>query len=132
MGAMELNSRFKITSWDEKTLHQLTGDQKITLASVGNDIEGDVTGECRQELVMYYRPDGTASVLGLLHISGSVAGRTGSFAVESVGGYDGTVGSGDLRVIPGSGTGELSQIRGTGASRATSEDVTCVLTVDLE
>ena len=129
---MELTSRFNITSWDEKTLRQVTPDRKITLASVENEIEGDVIGECHQELVMYYRPDGTASVLGLLHISGSVAGRTGSFAVESLGGYDGTVATGELRIIPGSGSGELSQIRGTGATRATREDVTCVLTVDLE
>ena len=137
---MDLKCRFKIKSWDEKTLRELPPDRKITLASATMDlVEGDsvddATGEVLQELVMYYRPDGTADVLGLLQITGSISGRTGGFALESIGGFDGTTASGQLRVIPGSGTDELSTVRGSGASSATHESypyVDCMLTLDVE
>src|SRR5919205_2971622 len=92
--AMDMQCRFKIKSWDEKTLHELPPERKLTLASATMDLVGDaandVTGESAQELLMFYRPDGTADVLGLIHVTGSVAGRSGAFAAESIGGFGGT------------------------------------------
>jgi hypothetical protein len=62
--------------------------------------------------------DGSASFVGIERVSGSVAGREGTFLLQDAGTVDGNVVSGDWFVIPNSGTGELSGLRGEGGFRA--------------
>lgn len=129
---VELRGQLQVTSWQEDDLRAFEdGDGgKITRASIGYRVTGDVEGESVEDAVMYYRPDGTASVLGLWRVTGSAAGRRGSVVFEATGGYDGTVASTQLRAVPGSGTGEFATVRGSGTSSATKEHVDYVL--DLE
>lgn len=132
---MEIRGRFEVTSWDEQPLREVDTDRKLTRASVGQRVHGDIDGESTSELLMYYRPDGTAAVVGLQHVAGRLQGRQGSFAVESVGGYDGTTARGDLRIIDGSGTGDLRGLRGSGTSSAARDQypyVDYVLKVELD
>jgi hypothetical protein len=132
---MDLKGRFEVTSWDEQPVREVDAHRKLTRASIGQRVHGDIDGASTSELLMYYRPDGTAAVVGLQHVAGRLLGREGTFAVESVGGFDGTTARGDLRIIEGSGTGGLSGLRGSGSTSAASDQypyVDYVLKVELD
>jgi hypothetical protein len=66
------------------------------------------------EFVQAARADGSASFAGIERVTGAVGGRAGTFLLQDAGG----IVSGDWFVIPGSGTGGLAGLRGTGGFRA--------------
>jgi Protein of unknown function (DUF3224) len=63
---------------------------------------------------MMYRTDGTASFVGLEQVTGSIGGRSGSFALQHSGTFEGGMAKVILSVVPGSGTGDLSGMTGEG------------------
>jgi hypothetical protein len=77
-----------------------------------------ITGDGVVEFLQAARPDGTASFVGIERVTGSVGGRSGSFLLQDAGTVEDGVVSGDWFVVPGSGTGELAGLRGTGGFRA--------------
>jgi Protein of unknown function (DUF3224) len=106
---------FKIQGWDEKSYEELEDGRKLTHASVTQAFAGDVEGEGAVEWLMCYRPDQTADFVGLQRIVGQLERRSGSFVLlQTEGTFDGKVAKGRLSVVPGSGTGELEGLRGTG------------------
>jgi hypothetical protein len=108
---------FKVTSWDENTTQELDGKAKVTRAVMTFAYAGGIEGESRVESAMYYRDDGTAVYTGLEHVTGRIAGRSGSFVVKLDGTWDGTEVPSVWEVVAGSGTGDL---RGTGTASAES------------
>jgi Protein of unknown function (DUF3224) len=112
-----MTGTFKIASWDEKPYEE--GDErKLTRAHVAVDLSGDLEGEGSAEWLMCYRPDQTATFVGLQRLSGRTEGRSGSFVVESRGTFDGEQAKGSWRVVEGSGTDDLKGISGDGGFRA--------------
>jgi Protein of unknown function (DUF3224) len=108
-------STFKIESWEEKPYAEIEGGRKLTKASVKQALSGDIEGEAAVEWLMCYRPDQTADFVGLQRISGQLGERSGSFVVvQSAGTFDGTEARASISVVPDSGTGDLSGLRGTG------------------
>jgi hypothetical protein len=85
---------------------------------VEESFSGDITGDGAVEFLQAARADGSASFVGIERVSGSVGGREGTFLLQDTGTVDGSIVSGDWFVIAGSGTGELSGLRGEGAFRA--------------
>ena len=79
---------------------------------------------------MCYAPDGTAAVVGLWYLTGSVADREGSVMFESIGGYDGTTATAQLRPQAGLSSAGFVGVSGSGATSATSE--TAEYFLDLE
>ena len=75
------------------------------------------------EFLQAARADGAASFVGIERVSGSVGGRAGTFLLQDAGTVNGNIVSGDWSVIQGSGTGELSGLRGEGGFRAASARV---------
>jgi hypothetical protein len=59
-----------------------------------------------------------ASFVGIERVSGSVAGRAGTFVLQDQGTLTGTHVTGRWSVVPGSGTGELAGLRGDGGFTA--------------
>jgi len=57
-------------------------------------------------------PTGSAGYVAVEHVVGALSGRQGSFMLQHNGVMDGGVGSLDLTVVPGTGSGELSGLRG--------------------
>jgi Protein of unknown function (DUF3224) len=112
---------FTVTSWAEDTYQELEGKAKLTKATVGYRLTGDIEGDAMWAAVMFYRDDGTAEFTGLQHLTGQIAGRAGSCVMVSDGTYSDGEARGTWRVIEGSGTGALAGLRGTGTSVATSE-----------
>lgn len=69
---------FAIKSWDEKPHDTLSGDIKLTRATVVQSFTGDIEGDGKVEYLMVYREDGTASFIGLQLVNGRLGDRYGS------------------------------------------------------
>ena len=112
---------YTVASWEEDTFQDLAGqEEKLTKARMGFQLSGDLAGDLVSDTLMYYREDGTAEYTGLQHVSAQIAGKTGTCVMVADGAFaDGTA-SGNWRVIPGSGTGGLAGLRGSGTAVATT------------
>ena len=106
---------FEIRAWDEKPYDEIGGSAKLTRASVTKAFHGDIEGEGRLEYLMVYRGDGTASFVGLERVLGQVGSRSGSFVLQHSGIFEGGVAKATYVVVPGSGTGDLRNLRGEGS-----------------
>ena len=107
---------FEVTSWSEEPAEGLDGTVKVTRATFGQRFSGGIEADTVADTVMTYREDGTADYLAYQRVLGRLGGRSGSFVLQSIGGFDGKVARADVTVVPGSGTGELAGLRGTGAA----------------
>ena len=90
----------------------------LTRIHVEESFSGDIAGDGAVEFLQAAHADGSASFVGIERVSGRVADREGTFLLQDAGTVDGNVVSGDWFVIPNSGTGELSGLRGEGGFRA--------------
>lgn len=113
------NTTFDILSWDEAPYAETDGLPTLARATVRFAYHGDIEGESLSEGPMVYLDDSTASYTGLERVTGSVAGRSGSFVLRSSGVFADGAAQTRWEVVPGSGTGELRGLRGTGGYRAT-------------
>jgi Protein of unknown function (DUF3224) len=112
-----VNGGFKVASWTEDAYDERDG-RKLTRASVTQRFEGDIAGEGSAEWLMAYQPDGTARFVGLQLVDGELAGRRGTFVLETSGEFDGGMARWEASVVPGSPTGELSDLTGRGRFEA--------------
>ena len=112
-----LHGDFQISSWDENAYHELEG-RRLTRASVSQRFDGDIAGDGAAEWLMAYQADGTARFVGLQLVDGEVAGRRGTFVLETSGEFDGGMARWEASVVPGSPTGELAELRGRGRFEA--------------
>jgi hypothetical protein len=85
---------------------------------VEESFSGDISGAGVVEFLQAARADGSASFVGIERVTGTVAGREGTFLLQDAGTVEGNVVSGEWFVIPGSGTGGLTGLRGEGGFRA--------------
>lgn len=116
---MDARSEFRITSWDEQAYAEFAGPEKLTRAVTSQQYTGDLAGESRGDSLMYYGPgDAPVRYVGLERFTATVDGRSGTFVVQSTGTYADGVAETTWFVVPGSGTGELAGLRGTGGYRA--------------
>ena len=107
---------FEVKSWDEKPYSELAGGAKFTRAKVTASIHGDIEGEGTWEYLMFYPGDGSASFVGMEHVTGRIGDRAGSFVLQHTGTDDGNTTKSAYFVVPGSGTGDLRGLRGKGKS----------------
>lgn len=101
------------TTWDGKPAADVP-NPKTTVASDTATITGAIEGEVADRWLMSYASDGTARFVGLTCITGTVAGRTGTFVLQHEGRFDAEGLHSDFTVVPGSGTDGLSGISGAG------------------
>jgi hypothetical protein len=109
---------FEVTSWAEEQAGGLEGTMKVTTARIGQRFKGDIEAETVTDTVMAYGDDGTADYVGYQRVSGRIGDREGTFVLQSVGRFDGSEARSALEVVPGSGTGQLTGLRGTGSAVA--------------
>ncbi len=110
------NARFAIKSWDEKPYSEGAGLPKLTQASVDKTYTGDIEAEGHVEYLMMYRPDGSATFVGLERITGRIGDRTGSFVLQRTGSFEGGQAKESYSVVAGSATGDLRSLTGEGTS----------------
>jgi hypothetical protein len=85
---------------------------------VEESFSGDIEGDGVAEFLQVARADGSASFVGIERVAGKLAGREGAFVLQDAGTVEGNVVSGEWFVVPGSGTGQLANLRGTGGFQA--------------
>lgn len=112
--SVHANAKFKMKSWDEKPYDEIEGGPKLTRATVAKSYSGDIEGDGTVEYLMIHREDGSASFVGLERVVGSIGDRRGSFVLEHKGTFEGGTAKITWSVVPGSGTGDLSGLRGEG------------------
>jgi Protein of unknown function (DUF3224) len=112
-----LHGGFQVASWEENAYDERDG-RKLTQASVTQRFEGDIAGEGAAQWLMAYQDGGTARFVGLQLVEGEVAGRRGTFVLETTGEFDGRVARWEASVVVGSSTGELADLRGQGRFEA--------------
>ena len=124
---MLTRATFKITSWDEVPFDEPEDGPKLTRAHVTKSFHGDLSGTGNLTYVMMHLDSGHASFTGFEKVVGSLHGRSGSFVLRHTGSYDGEKATAEYEVAPGSGTGELAGLTGTGgfsAGHAEEHDMT--------
>lgn len=104
--------------WDEKPYRELERGGKLTKASVTQQLTGDIAGDAATEYVMAYAYEQYASYVGITHVTGTLGGKQGSFVLQLAGTFEGNEAKGTWFVVPASGTGELTGLRGEGGFRA--------------
>lgn len=115
-------TKLKIMSWDEEPYRELPDGRKFTRADVVLTGPADGLASATFEALMYYAADSTSTYVTLMHVTGNLGGRSGSFVLQGRGTYDGKAARGESFVVPGSGTDELAGLSGTGESVSTHDD----------
>lgn len=108
---------FKVTGWKENPRDgDQGGNPKITDSTMTSSMSGDIEGEAVSESLMVYPTEKYASFVGLQRVTGRIGDREGSFVLQSAGTWEGGVARSDWFVVPHSGTGGLTGLKGTGGS----------------
>ena len=103
-------------TWSFEPIEELEGGSKLIRMSATDLFHGDIEGEARAEFVAMLASDQSSEFAGLYRFLGSLNGCQGTFLLNTTGASDtnGTT-RGTWRVIDGSGTRELSGLKGMGA-----------------
>ncbi len=109
---------FQITGWDEKTYQEIEDGAKLSNAKVTQSYSGAIEGTSTIEYLMSYTIHGTASFVGLERVSGTVDGKAGTFVLQHTGSFSEGKARSTWSIIPGSGTGDLASLRGSGSYMA--------------
>lgn len=107
----------QVTSWDPKP-YDTTGGPTLNVIHVTENFTGDIVGEGTVRFLQAQRADGSASFCGIERVTGTLAGKKGSFLLQDEGTLVGDQVQGRWFVIPGSGTDELAGLRGEGTFEA--------------
>jgi hypothetical protein len=109
---------FEVRSADETAYHEAEGEVRLTHASGTQRFSGDIEGDGSVEWLMCYLPIGGARMVGMQRIVGTIGGRKGTLMIDAVGDHDGKGSTATLHVVDGSGTDDLTGIRGHGSFEA--------------
>ena len=111
----EVTAKFDITAWDDAKYDEPAEGPPLGRAAVRKTYTGHLEGTSVAELLMC-APDNPAAGAGYIaqeRVVGTLDGKAGTFVLQhgAIGGPDGEEVFGF--VVPNSGTGELSTLRGT-------------------
>ena len=109
---MRASATLRIKRGKERPFSMVKDGPKLTQGIFTTIYRGELQGEgILAELKVYYS-ESSATIYGLERITGTLAGKSGSFVLE----HDGTLENGVLKskrtVLPGAGTGDLAGLRG--------------------
>jgi Protein of unknown function (DUF3224) len=110
--------RIEVKTYEPQPYEEVNEGPNLVEIQVTETFSGDIEGEGVVRFLQAVRKDGSASFVGIERVTGSVEGRTGSFLLQDAGTLEGNTVRGGWFVIPGSGTGELSGLRGEGGFTA--------------
>ena len=131
--AHQAKATMQIAKWDEAPYRKWDGGTKLVKATVTGTFSGDFEGEGLAELLMAYTGEQSASFTGLQLVDGGLAGRAGRFVLQLTGGFEAGTATVSWTVVPGSATGELSGLSGSGGYVAGPGDFpTISVTLDHE
>ena len=127
-GKKQAKATYKVDQWREDNWQEISPEVKVTKASVEFVLEGELAGKASVEYLMYYSyfdakdpHKSSAEYIGMMRFDGKLKGKSGTFALDDSGIFEAGTAYSTLRILEGSGTGELKTIRGTGKYRANQE-----------
>jgi len=91
-----------------------TAGPPLSVLSIRETFEGDIAGDSAVRALQIRQEDGPVHMVSLQRVSGSLSGRTGSFALQGREAIENGTIKARWSVVPGSGTGELAGLRGIG------------------
>ncbi len=110
--------QIEVRTYVPVTYDDSVGGPKLNELQVTERFMGDVEGDGTVRFLQAQRDDGSASYCGIERVVGTLEGRRGSFLLQDEGTVDGSRVKGTWFVVPGSGTDELSGLRGDGGFEA--------------
>ncbi|MCH0540087.1 DUF3224 domain-containing protein [Streptomyces sp. MUM 203J] len=114
---VEISGHIAYVNWEEKALGSTETYPRIAAATTVNTFSGGIeAAETACALTITYVAEKTGTFTGMEVLTGSLDGREGTFVVEQRGTFDadGSV-HGTFEVVPGSATGALAGLLGTGS-----------------
>lgn len=112
------NAVITVHKYEPAAYDQPAEGPALTRIHVEESFRGDISGAGAVEFLQAARTEGPASFVGIERVTGTVGGRHGTFLLQDAGTVQDNIVRGDWFVIPGSGTGQLAGLRGTGGFRA--------------
>src|SRR3954451_8989135 len=106
-----------VANWDEKAYDEAPDTAKTAEAQITYTYEGGLTGEGRARLLLAYAGQ-EAEFVGLERVSATLDGRTGTFVTSQTGAFRDGVARWEWQVVPGTATGALAGLRGSGTGEA--------------
>jgi Protein of unknown function (DUF3224) len=110
--------QIEVQSWEPQEYDQVSGGPNLVEVHVTETFTGDIEGQGTVRFLQTVRPDNSASFVGVERVTGRLAGRSGSFVLQDQGTLEANHVKGTWFVVPGSGSGELTGLRGEGAFEA--------------
>ncbi|TNC23176.1 DUF3224 domain-containing protein [Amycolatopsis alkalitolerans] len=107
-----MTNTFTTKSWDEAIVDGPEDGPRFAHAHCTFEYHGVIEGTAVCDYLLYYPGEGPAP--GFERITGSVEGRKGSFVIRHEVRYSRDGIRGTFTVVPGSATGELAGLTGTG------------------
>ncbi|HEY3468351.1 MAG TPA: DUF3224 domain-containing protein [Amycolatopsis sp.] len=111
---------FTTKNWEEKVVSGTEGGPRVAHARATMAYQGVIEGESSCDLLLYYAGEGYDSGQttspSFERFEGKVDGREGTFIVRHEYTFDAKGIASTFTVVPGSGTGELTGLTGTGTS----------------
>lgn len=120
-----------VTDWQEAPYDDAAG-KALAEADWATRWEGELTAEGRVRCLMIYTGDDQsgAEYVSLERVTGTLAGREGSFVLRATGSHDAGGASSVCDVVEHSGTGQLAGLRGRVSGTATG--MTYLVTFEYE
>ncbi len=107
------NAKITVQSSEARPYDQTMGPALMEF-TLSETFTGDIDGQSPVRALEVHRDDHSASIVSLQRFSGKLGGRQGTFVLQG----SEFVEKGKIRakwfVVPGSGTGDLSRLRGEG------------------
>jgi Protein of unknown function (DUF3224) len=110
--------RIDVKTYEPQPYEEVGEGPNLIEIHVTETFSGDIEGEGVARFLQAMRTDESASFVGIERVTGSIEGRRGSFLLQDAGTVEANTVRGEWFVIPGSGTGELSGLRGDGGFSA--------------
>ena len=122
-------------TWDEQRVVEADDRHAVARATYTTALAGDLEGSSTAALLLSYvdgeadRPESLVGpYVGYEQVTGTLAGRTGTFVLALRGAHTGGVARTDCEIVDDSGTGGLTGIRGAG--RYAADAMTYTMTLD--
>ncbi|MFC9294922.1 DUF3224 domain-containing protein [Streptomyces sp. NPDC057011] len=112
---VETTGRFTFADWQEHPVGPPDSVPRLARATVTNAFSGGIEAAATTcSYAIAYTGENVGGYCGLELLAGSVDGHKGTFVLEERGGFDATGTTCRFEVVPGSGTGDLAGLTGSG------------------
>jgi Protein of unknown function (DUF3224) len=117
-GKARANAVITVHTYEPEAYESPAEGPVLNRIHVAERFSGDIEADGVTEFLQAAHADGSASFVGIERLTGTLGGREGTFLLQDAGTVAGSVVDGDWFVVPGSGTGGLTGLRGEGSFRA--------------